>query len=144
MESKIVSKEKKKKNIKISGVSLAHRYPAKPCVQWHSRNNLSTGYVMDTLSILVCEESIIYQFQNVIQECQYHRCTRNKYLVQKVCKHCLKARFARNTFSMMVCKENIQDYSMPGLSEAHMYVRYALCTWVCQAYLVCWNICGTD
>ena len=104
--------------------------PGIPYVLEYVKNILNIRYARNTLSTILAHWHIRTQSTIVCQEYQKHMGMLGIPYVLEYIRNILSTRYARNTLST-ICTRNIKYHSMPE----------SLGLWVCQAYLMCWNMC---
>ena len=110
---------KNTKHNSMPGISKAHGY---------ARHTLCAGICEEHIEHKVCQEYLKHS-TIVCQEYQKHMGMPGIPYVLEYIRNILSTRYARNTLST-ICTRNIKYNSMPE----------NLGLWVCQAYLMCWNI----
>ena len=103
--------------------------PGIPYVLEYVKNMLNIRYARNTLSTILAHWHIRTQSTIVCQEYQKHMGMPGIPYVLESIRNILSTRYARNTFSL-ICTQNIKHNIMPE----------NLGLWVCQAYLMCWNM----
>ena len=104
--------------------------PGIPYVLKYVKNILNTRYARNTLSTIFAHWHTRTQSTIACQEYLKHMGMPGISYVLEYVRNSFSTRYARNTFST-ICTQNIKHNSMTE----------NLGLWVCQAYLMCWNMC---